>query len=239
MRASAASRRFAHLSLLLAAIGLALADTTRTGWQKVPGLPGSELAGLTKPVGVGWFHVASAPRPLSPRGPRADCIDLWWNPLQTGTVIIVTVVLGFLAGWLALGLIRAGVTRAHQPPYRSEQRMTAALHYGTAWGVLLFVAAVVMGLRPISFVGALAQWPWYPPDNGFVLSAAVIAAFGTAMGWFWLIRLGTTAPAKTRRAVVGFFVFGPPLVLIAAAAGWWFGMGRLYEPLFVLLGIEF
>jgi hypothetical protein len=135
-------------------------------------------------------------------------------------------------------LVRGGVTRAHRVPYRSEQRMTAALHYSTAWCLPLFVAAVVVGLRPIAFIGGIRRWAWCPPESGFFLSAAVVAGFGVIMWWFWLIRLGATAPARTRRAVVTFVAIGVPLIAAAVAAGWWFGIGRVYQPLLVLMNME-
>ena len=117
--------------------------------------------------------------------------------------------------------------------------MTAALHYSTAWGLPLFVAALLVALRPVSFIGGMSRWAWYPPDLGFILSAAVIAAFAVIMWWFWFIRLGATAPARTCGTVVGFFTLGVPLIVIAVGAGWWFGIPELLERLFPALELNF
>lgn len=239
MRASAASRRYAHINLALLAVGLALLEATRTGWRWVRTLPFPESTGPTQPVGVGWLQVAEAPRLLPANHPPQSHVDLWWNPIQTVTAMVVALILGFLVGWLVMIVVRAGVTRAHRPPYRNEQRMTAALHYGTAWCLPLLVAAVVVGLKPMAFMGRIRQWVWCPPADGFVLSAAAVAGFGVIMWWFWLVRLGGTAPARTRRTVVTFLTIGVPLIVTAVAAGWWYGLSRVYEPLLALMNVEF
>lgn len=231
MRASAASRRFARINLILFAVGLALLEAARTGWRWLPTSP-------PQAPGPGWLHVGSPPRPLPANHPAESYVELWWNPIQTVTGMVVALLAGLLVGWLILIVVRAGVTRAHRPPYRDEQRMTAALHYGTAWCLPLLVAGVVVGLRPIAFIGGVRRWAWCPPDDGFVLSAAVVAGFAVIMWWFWLVRLGATAPARTRRAVVIFLAVGVPLIVIAVAAGWWYGLGRVYEPLLVLMNVE-
>ena len=79
MRASAASRRFAHLNLALLAVGLALLEATRTGWRWVAASPAFEPTGSTQPAGVGWIHVVGASRPLPPDLPPESIVDLWWK----------------------------------------------------------------------------------------------------------------------------------------------------------------
>ena len=141
--------------------------------------------------------------------------------------------------WLVMLIIKAGVAWAHRRPYRYERRMTAAIHYATAWCIPFFAAGVVVALRPLSFVGRIAGWPWCPPQRLFELSAAVMAGFGAAMCWFWLIRLGATAPDRTRRRVVAFFALVVPVVVSGAAAGWWCVVEPMYTPLFERLGVNF
>ena len=238
MRASAASRRFAAINLALLALGVALLEATRSGWRWVRTTSASEPPGGTGPVGSGWWHVAGTPEVLSANNVSQSHVELWWNPIQTITAVVVTLIVGFAVAWLVMILVRAGVTRSHQAPYRGEQRMTAALHYSTAWCLPLFAAAVVVGLRPIAFIGGIRRWVWCPPESGFLLSAAVVAGFGVIMWWFWLIRLGATAPARTRRAVVTFAAIGVPLIATAVTAGWWFGIGRVYQPLLVLMNMK-
>jgi len=60
-----------------------------------------------------------------------------------------------------------------------------------------------------------------------------------AMWWFWLGRLGATAPARTRGWVIAFFAIGPPLIVVLMAAGWWWGLPLLYDPLFATLNLAF
>lgn len=239
MRASTASRRFARFNILLLATGLGLFQATQVGWRWVTNSPAIEPTGSTLPAGRAWYHLAAAAHPLPLDQAPEIPVDLWWNPLQ----IVIAVITGGLAGLLLLSLAmlltRAGLARAHSPPYRSEQRMTAAIHYSTAWSIPLFLAAVVVGFRPVSYVGAMARWPWYPPERGLVLSAAVLAAFGVTMWWFWLCRMGATAPARTRWRVVAFFTLGVPVIVLSAAAGWWYGINGLYPSLLNRLDLSF
>lgn len=239
MRTSAASRRFALLNILLLAAGLSLFQATLVGWKWVTGLPVIEPTGSTEPAGSGWIHLAAAPRPLPPdRAPEMP-VDLWWNPVQTVIAAATAGIAGLLAIWLVLLLVRLGVRRAHIPPYRKEGRMTAAMHYSTAWGIPIFVGAIILGLSPVSFAGTMVQWRWCPPQRVFVLAAAVLAGFGVAMWWFWLGRLGTTAPARTRGRVIAFFAVGAPLIVVLMAAGLWWGLPLLYDPLFKALNLAF
>ena len=239
MRASAASRRFARTNILLFALGMGIFQLTQTGWRHVTGLPRLDPTISTQPAGDGWVHVAAAPRPLPPNLLPETNVDLWWNPVQAGIAAASGIAVGLILMWLLLVIIRAWVTRAHLPPYRSEQRMTAAIHYSTAWGLPMFVAALLAGLGPLSLIGMMEQWHWYPPQRGFVILAAVFAGFGAIMWWFWLIRLGATAPAKTRRRVITVLAVAAPLMLLAAVAGWWWGLNLGHRHLFTLLRLDF
>jgi hypothetical protein len=176
---------------------------------------------------------------LPPDLPPERVVDLWWNWTVAAVVVAVALILGFIVSWLVLTLVRTGVRRAHLPAYRGERRMTAALHYGTAWCLPLFLGTLVVGARPLAFMDRLRHWPWCPPESGFILSASVVAGFGVIMWWFWLIRLGATAPAKTRQPVVLFFAIEVPVIVAVAAAGWWFGIGAVYRPLLGLMNVEF
>ncbi len=239
MRASKASRRFARLNILLLATALGLFQASQVGWRWVTTSPAIERTGSTMPTGRAWFHIASAPHPFQLGQAPEIPVDLWWNPLQ----IVIGIITGGLGGLfllsIAMLLTRIGLARAHSPPYRREQRMTAAIHYSTAWSIPLFLAAVVVGFRPVSYVGAMARWPWYPPERGLVLSATIVAAFGVTMWWFWLCRMGATAPARTRLRVIVFLTLGVPLILLTAAAGWWYGINELYPPLLNRLDLSF
>lgn len=237
MRASAASRRFARLNAFAIVTGLAIFQATQYGWRWVTNSPA--LDPRFEPGGPGWLHVASAPRPIALNLAPEIPVNLWWNPIQSAVALVAGLVAGLILIWLALVLIRLGATCAHTPPYRNERRMTAAIHYSTAWGILIFAATLLMGLRPIAYIGAMERWSWYPPRQGFELAAAVVAGFGLVLWWFWLLRLGTTAPAPTRRPVVAFFAVGTPVIVCAVAAGWYFGLDRLYEPVFEVLGVTF
>ena len=236
MRASAASRRFARVSILLLALALGLGTGAQMGWHWVTLSP---ALGPTAPTGKGWLHVAAAPRPLPPGQKPEAPVDLWWNPEHAAIAGATAFLLARLLGSLLLILIRAGATKAHRPPYDNEQRMTAALHYSTAWCVPIVLGALVLAFRPIAFVGTMARWAWYPPDRMFILSGAVLGGFGAVLWWFWLIRLGATAPVRTQGRVVAFFSLAAPALTALAAGAWWYGQYRLYAPLFNALELSF
>jgi hypothetical protein len=236
MRTSAASRRFARVSVLLLALTLGLCAAAQTGWRWVALSP---ALGPTAPAGTGWLHVAAASRPLPPGHKPEMPVDLWWNPVHAVIAGVAASVLGVLLAWLLLILVREGVTKAHRPPYDRDQRMTAALHYSTAWCVPIVVGAIIMAFRPVAFVGTMARWAWYPPDRVFIVAGAVLGGFGAILWWFWLVRLGAAAPVKTRGRVVAFFSLAAPLMTAVAAAAWWYGQYRLYAPLFDVLKLSF
>lgn len=222
------------MSILLLALSLGLFRAMHMGWRWVGGSPS---LGPPAPTGEHWFHVVAAPHPLPPGQPLEDPVGLWWNPLETVVAVVIATAAGLLLMWLTMLLMRAGVIWAHRPPYRREQRMTAAIHYSTAWSVPVVLGAAAVGLRPLSYMGTIARWSWCPQERVFLISAAVLGGFGIIMWWFWLVRLGATAPARTRGRVIVFFTLGAPLVIALAATVWWYGLDRLYDTLYHLLDV--
>ncbi len=237
MRRSAASVRFARFNIFLLALGLGFVQATRYGWRWVTA--STALDPYSDPGGIGWFHVARTPPHEAIYLAPENTVNLWWNPLQAGIAVATGVVATLVVAWIALWLLRLGVTRAHRPRYHLEQRMTAALHYGTAWSVPVLVGTLVACLRPVSFIGAVQHWAWYPPVRFFELIAAVIVGLGLALWWFWLLRVAATARAPTRRRVVVFLTIGAPAIACGGTALWCFGLDRLHELLFASLGVMF
>lgn len=239
IRASAASRQFAFVGLVMATVAIGLFEGTRAGWKHVAQSPAAESTGSTKPQGNGWFHVASVPRPL-PAGVAAGApVDLWWNPVHS----VVAGVLGVVAGslWLmgSLLAIRIAATMAHKPRYRNEQRMTAALHYGLAWIVPILLAVLVMAVRPICNFGVIANWSWCPSYRVFDIVGVVLATFGIVLWWFWLVCMANAAPKDTRVRVVSFFAIGAPSIVALGVGGWWFGIDHLHAFLFSSMDVQF
>lgn len=239
MRMSAASVRFARWNILLFVVTIGLVMATTTGFQWVSASAAAEKTGSVTPLGDGWIHLASTPRPLPLTMTGETKVDLWWNPSQSvigwasGTAVV------WLLAVIVLALVRVGITRAHEEKYRQEERMTAAVNYGTAWMLPFVVAALVLCLLPISHIGSIAKWSWYPPSQSFTLSAAVIAGFGAAMGWFWLVRLAATAPPQSRGKVSAFCAIVVPVYIVGAGLSWWYGLGYLYRVLFDALRLTF
>jgi hypothetical protein len=238
MRSSAASRRYAWLTLLLLTLGIGLCEATRVGWYRAAYVPQLEAAGKLGPTGEGWIRLVGAPRPLPPNQSVAEPVDLWWSFPQTAIAALAGGLAGLLGLWIILGLTRAGATFALSRAHRGEGRLTAAFHYGTAWWIPLLLAAVVIGLRPLAYVSAMAGWRLCPPDRAFLLAAAAPAGFGLVMWWIWLWRLGATTPLRTRGRVITFFVIGVPLITAAVVAAWWWGLPQLYGPLFRALTLQ-
>jgi hypothetical protein len=239
MRVSAAARSFARLNLLLFAAGLSLIQATHHGWRAVTASAAFEPAGSLRPLGQGWLHVAATPNPYRITQPPSVPVDLWWNPAQA----VIAGVCGFLAALLLLRLVhvlmRAGVVLVHHARYRRGQRLSAALLYSTAWGLPLLFSAILFALRPLARIGAIERWSWYPSEYGFELAAGLIAAFDVAFWWFWLVRLGATAPTDTRSRVCAFFAVGAPLIAAAASVAWWFGLDAAVRALFTSWKLHF
>ncbi len=240
MRSSAASRRFARINVLLLALGIGLFEWGVVGWKWVPqGLDTNGTVESTGPSGAGWFRVASMPSLLSVERAAETPTDLWWNPAQCLIAVPLAGVLALFAMWLVGVLTKTGVAWFHRSPYRKQQRMTAAIQYSTAWVIPFLAASVVAAFRPIAYVGAVARWRWHPSDNLFLIMAAIFAGFGATLWWFWLVRLGATAPPATRARVVTFIAVGVPVVVVAGTAAWWYGCRQGYGPIFDFLGLRF
>ncbi len=97
--------------------------------------------------------------------------------------------------------------------------MTAALHYSTAWAIPFSGGGLAMALRPISFIGQMAESSWTPPGTAFVVAGAVVAGGSACIGCFWLARLGFTAQPASRTRVAAILTLAPPIVGCGAAWG--------------------
>jgi hypothetical protein len=215
---------------MAASMGLVLA--THYGWRAVSASPGIEATGSIKPQGRGWLHVAATPIPHRATQAPATPVDLWWNAPQAVIAGVAGLLGGLLLLWVVFVAIQLGVRAAHQARYRGEGRMTAALHYSTAWSVPLLIASLLLIMRPLSRIGDIARWGWHPSQYAWDLMAGMIAAITVVLWWFWLLRLGSAAPAETRSRVEWFCGLGAPVIVAAGAAAWWFGLGYGLTHLF-------
>lgn len=238
MRASPASRRFARTNLLLLVFGLGLLAWTHTGWTRTGGRLARESGSVVRPDGEGWVCVAAAPRPLPDAWPVEARTELWWNSAQAIVAVLVATITAWLMVCLWSVAIRLGVRSAHQISYRGEQRMTAALHYGTAWIVPLLAALILYAIQPVSYLGEFSKSGWIPPREFFTVTGGGIGGIGLALWWFWLIRLGFSAPVNTRGRVVVFFAVGVPALTAALLIGWWRALPYALGPLFRAMSLE-
>jgi len=129
------------------------------------------------------------------------------------------------------GLLRWLIAIAHGASLRQEFRMTAALHYATAWWLPVAMGLLVVCLKPIATLGCVARWGWYPAPAAFELSGAVVGAFGAVLWWFWLVRLGITGPARRRARVVAVMAAGALGVVAVAGSIGWFGLAYGFRVL--------
>lgn len=239
MRSSAASRRFAVRTGLLLAAGLGVVAMTGVGWRKVTASPVVEPTGSIAPVGMGWYHLASTPSARQPNLSPETPVSLWWNPGQS----LIAGAFGFASALAILPpviwLIRLGLHRAHQAPYRAERRLTAAVDYGLAWVVPGLLAVPLLALRPFTQVGRIRQWSYCPTEVGANATAGVVIGLAGALWWFWMVRAAATSPARTRARVVGFVALGAPATIGLVSVGWWFALRHLLDHLFRTLGMNF
>jgi len=223
MQASAASRRFARVNLLMLAGGLTVLQATRIGWRAVSASPAVESSGAVEPMGRGWLHVASTPSAIRMALSSERPVDLWWNPAQAIIGGVFAGLFALLLMGMVLVIVRAGLTQAHAPLYHKERRMTAALHYSTVWAAPIVIGLLFFVFMPLHWIGAIRHWPWYPSSQMIWIVAGILDGFGFLMWWFWLGRLGMTAPQEPRAGVVAMLVGGTALTAAAAFFAWWYG----------------
>jgi hypothetical protein len=156
-------------------------------------------------------------------------VSLWFNPFCFCVGFIGGSFLASVLLWMTMRILRLGATLAHREPYRSERRMTAAIHYGTAWVLPAAIGAQLALLIPFASYGQNVGWPACPPAIAIRVIAGVLGGLTLFLWWFWLVRLGSTAPAKTRGRVVSFFALGLPVIVVGAGGLWW-GILRYFLP---------
>lgn len=231
MRASAASRRFAQINCLMLALAMTLFHFPQVGWH-------SSLLGDADPAtGNGWTQVAALP--LGRVVQASTPTQLWWNFPQSALAGSLGLISATLTIWLTMLLIRACVEGAHRSGYRGEYRMTAALHYCTAWVFLVLAGAWLLGSLPLAHAGTIAQWGWCPSAASLQIAGGALSGIGVLLGWFWLVRVSASAPVRTRTRVVTFFSVGLPLIVVGVAVGWHLGMIKLYDLLMPLFDLNY
>lgn len=231
---SRASRRFVFWIMLLLAFSTALLQIDLVGWRVVTNAPTDENSPALTPGGRGWYHIVGADPPVPYRG-RAVPTDVWWNPPQTILAASGAFVIGLLVIGVILACQRAGVQRSLGLTYRDQGRLEAALHYGTAWLVLLLPAAALAALGHLADISAAARWPMVIPPVAIYGPAVVIAIVSLAGYGFGLIRVAATVPVAARTRVVVFFALWNPLLIAwwvgCAGVGLYFGMRAVVPQL--------
>ncbi len=232
MRASSASRRYCIVNLIWLSLALTAFHVTEVGWHEADPEGSGER-------GNGWVTVASAPFAGGSlehdRLPRV----LWWNARIAGVAAGVSFVAALLLSGLAVVLLRTFVEAMHSTAYRGEGRMSAAMHYATAWLLPVTLAGGIILIRPLARASEIGGWSVTVPSQMVMIVAGVAASIGVVMGWFFLLRLGMTAPVKCRGRVVGCIAIGAPVLLAGMTLLWHFGLMLVYDQLMLSFGWQF
>ncbi len=225
LRASAASRRFAQLNCVLLAVAVTIVQLinpqTCWHWSKARNVEPTDASG--------WVQVAVASQPTL-AGSQAP-VALWWSVPQAAMTAALSLATALFVIWLTLVILGLLIEAAHLPNYRGEYRMSAAMHYSTAWVIPLVVAALIAGLSPLGYAGDITGASWTPSPATIQIAAGTVGGLGLFLWWFWLVRVAVAAPIRTRTRVATFFAVGVPLVAAAMATGWYVGLWRLSEVL--------
>ena len=225
MQSSPASRRFRRANLLLMAATVAVCCLSLSGWHAVEVVPDATDNEPQTPAGRGWYQVASLASSTAVRNTEAGrIVAWWWNPPQALAAAALGLTTTLAMSAVLMAILRRGVERSLRRPYRGQQRLAAALGYATTWGLPLIPAGLILALLPLCRVAALADWPIKPPAAVVYVSAAVIAAAGIASWLFGLVRLATTVPVRSRRAVAMFCGLWMPLIAAALIVGSMWGL---------------
>jgi hypothetical protein len=237
MRPSGASRRFARINLVVFAFAVAVVVFVNSGWQVVRQGPGESLT--LSPVGKGWAHVAERSASVRPPFPgEVVATDLWWNvprAIVSGTVALLTVLpLSLVLVWI----VATRAQKAMRTGDRDYVRFRCAVHYSTAWAHFISVAVLIELGRPLvralHVMGAIGVGSPAIVD----VPAVLVALVGVLMWWFWLIRLGDTAPKDIRSAVSRVFVAWTPVWAILIGGGTAFGLHFLFDRLAIAFNLN-
>ncbi len=222
--------------VLLLAFSAALLQFSLVGRHTLTNAPRDETSLAPTPAGHGWYHLAEADPPPPYRG-RAVPTDVWWNPPQATLAAVSTLVVSLLIMWIILACQHAGVRRALGPKYRDQGRLQAAVHYGTAWLILLLPACVIAACGPLADISAAAQWPIVVPPAVIYAPAAVLAIISVCGYGFGLIRVGATVPIAARTRVAVFFTLWNPLIVALWSGGAVVGLYYWMQLLVPQLGL--
>lgn len=235
VQSSAASKHFATIHLVWISIVVFLLELTRAGWHSVSGTG----AGPFQPSSEGWFRLGGMERPFPAGVPTSRTADLWWSPAQALVAGVLALLLAPLALLLMHKLIRAAISISYPVRYRDEFRMSAGMHYATAWFLPAILGGLLVLLRPWAFYGnAQAAGPVIA-DGTIVVLAATPAVFSFIGWWFSLVRMGFAAPQRCRSRVVAALGAIAPLIVAGVCVGWWFGFPLLVGLIYELLHIQF
>lgn len=228
MRASSASARFCMWNLILLSVAAMLVHLAQVGWVV--------RAEDEPPRGDAWVRVVLSPRPLVTSAAIIPPKALWWNPRMSGLAALMSLASALLVSWLTLAVVRGMIEALHSTAYRGEGRMTAALHYSTAFLVVSALGGCIFLFTPLAEASRLGDWRVGVSPLAVEIAAGVAAAIGLLMNWVFLLRLGATAPVRCRTRVVLFCSMGVPLLAGLAGAGWHLGMTLAYGEIARALG---
>lgn len=235
VQSSAASKHFATVHLVWLTIVLFLLELTRSGWHRISG----SSRGPFEPSSEGWFRLAGMERPFPTGVPLSRTADLWWSPAQALVAGVVSLLLAPLVLLLLHKLIRVALSISYPVRYRDEFRMSAGLHYATAWFLPAILGGVLVVLRPWTSYGSAQPAGPVVAEATIAILAATPAIVGFFGWWFSLVRMGSAAPQRCRSRVVTALGVFAPLIVCGGCLAWWFGLPQLLNLIYEALRIQF
>ena len=159
MRASESSRRFARGSLLYFALAAAVWQFQAAGWKLLKPHLLTDAEAM-QPAGDGWLLVAESDSQVAAIQKRPSA--LWWNPAAAAIVVTACFCIQLLAGLLWSHWLYLGSQGCLPTAQRNHDRLSCALHYGTAWVRPAALTLLLLVFKPLADVAWVKNWaaPW-------------------------------------------------------------------------------
>lgn len=235
VQSSAASKHFATVHLVWLTLVVFVLELTRSGWHRISG----SSTGPYEPSSEGWFRLGGMDRPFPAGVPLSRTGDLWWSPAQALVAGVLSLLLAPLVLLLMHKLIRAALSISYPVKYRDEFRMSAGMHYATAWFLPAIVGGMLVLLRPWTFYGSSRPAGPVVAEATVAIVAATPGIVGFFGWWFSLVRMGFAAPQRCRSRVVTALGVFAPLIVCGGCLAWWFGLPPLLNLIYETLRIQF
>jgi hypothetical protein len=230
MRASRYSRRFGRVNLILLALCVGFAVFANLGWHQVVPAPGL-LAASPAPEGKGWLKAFDT---IDVDGPE-KAVALWWNLPWATVAGVAAFLIAWIVGQVLIGIVGRGAQRSLGSG--AAHRLRCAVHYSTAWALLLSAAALTLALVPLGQVLEVLGWARLP-ELVYRVPAVLLAVTGALVWYLWLVRLAQTTPPEGRPPAVRYMLLRVPVIVLVIVGGTVYGCWVGADGLMRQLGLH-